>query len=1809
MDITAMLVLALIMFSSFPCSLYGKSHELKLSDDLVNMDFDNITGNIFVGGKNVLLKLSPSLVVLNRISTGPELDYINCPVGECDGQEANNTNKVLLVYYHNRTKRFLVTCGSIKHGQCQLRNIDSLKIESRKNSVVSNSPLPAVAIIAPVQQKHALYVGTSWDDKYNKDGLAVMPKLSVSTRNIDGKNSFELSANAAFDGYSFLQFTDGDYNYRVKYIYGFSSGNFNYFVTVQETTESFAKRFEPKVLKSFITRICQQDISYKFYVELPLECKSRGRSFNIAQSGYLTKPGGWYYKFSSLQASDDVLVVTFFESTTGWEVGPSQNSVICLYPVKEINKAMASDQQKCVNSTYEKLGLRLGLPWLAGGNEACSNKGSLRITPEYCPIKTSENNDYNPYRGKESLCKDAILEYSNGTLTAVTAMPYHNDTVIFVGTYKGQLLKLSVRDGTRKVEPYKKLMIGTMEVRQIKLSADFKYLMVLSVDKVTKVPVEDQCNLSSTCRDCAQLNNPFCGWCTLHNKCSRREQCHQVEVHPFHFSTNESDCVQFTSVTPDKIPLGLSVTTLNLSLSNLPPSNSYKCYINKKERPSQMIDHGFLQCSTPPGSELPSVSSETGDVFVDLELFSMESNQFFIRTKVAFYSCPAIQRCRHCAEGRYDCSWCTYLQKCTNDGTTDCPGEYIHPVQKDTISSSGCPLLKANTVRLIPVGIETNITIPGQNLPLSKSGASYKCNINIDGRTETTDAIRTSSSQLICSPKQYSYTGNVERKLVGFAVTFINEEVLVPDSFTAYLYKCWVSRKDCSTCHSDVIAEPALRCGWCRESTPSCVVKDACVGDNKWIPSTSDCLTTPNITKVWPLAGPLRGGTEVEIQGYDLGKKFADIRNSVTVAGHPCYPDHKKYQPSKRIVCNTSLSVEDDFGPVVVTVSGFKGKSTQMFYYRNPEPQDFNPKKGPQSGGTNVTITGHKMDTGRFITVQVAGRPCKFNRTRVSDSSVSCITSPPPSRIRRLANGSTGVIISFDGFTPAGPEDSFVYTPDPTITAIKPDIIFLGGGLELRISGTYLDSIQKPKIYIIFPSSNGSQTTAVQECHAISSSLMTCRAPRIPVMAENVSQVVAAFKLDGLSFESNNTKLTVVPNPRFEKFERVYVLQGNSLILQAVNLEVTLRNQIIVTVGVLRCDITSIDKNQLVCLAPLKKDQTIHPTDDLYAVEVDIGFLNFPIGKLKYDKEETEGIPLIVWIGVGVGIAVALIIFIVVICWCRRSRRKQKEHFKSLELQLNNLESKVARECRDAFAELQTDVTDLTSDLSLSGMPILDFKTYALHVLFPGLDDHPVVHNKAFLGENWEKGLRQFSQLIFNKKFVLVFIRTLESQNTFQMKDRCNVASLLMVALQGKMEYATEILKDLLCELIRKSVAKSHPKLLLRRTEAVAEKMLTNWLAFSMYDFLKNEAGEALFMLFKAVKQQTEKGPVDAVTGEARYSLSEDKLLRQAVDFKPLNVRVSFDGNPAVTVMLLDCDTITQAKSKILDVIFKNSPFSSRPQEDALGLEWDQSSGRVLPLRDDDSQSLIDGEWRKINTLRHYQVTENASFRLVTGQRYFYSSTDSGLNKKNLLRVGFSPGGSYSPLAVGTLQQFVDRLFHTVFMRYRRGGSSLPPVVKFLFDLLDAQAKELNLTDPEVLHTWKNNSLPLRFWINTIKNPNFIFDVCKSAIVDSCLSVVAQDSPSNKLLYAREIPGYRQEVERFYSDIQASPALTPQELSAFLADVSKEHGQEFNADHALQELYEYVKRYQDQLQEALEESELSSLASKLEHVIATISDD
>ena len=120
-----------------------------------------------------------------------------------------------------------------------------------------------------------------------------------------------------------------------------------------------------------------------------------------------------------------------------------------------------------------------------------------------------------------------------------------------------------------------------------------------------------------------------------------------------------------------------------------------------------------------------------------------------------------------------------------------------------------------------------------------------------------------------------------------------------------------------------------------------------------------------------------------------------------------------------------------------------------------------------------------------------------------------------------------------------------------------------------------------------------------------------------------------------------------------------------------------------------------------------------------------------------------------------------------------------------------------------------------------------------------------------------------------------------------------NVASLLMIILMERMEYATDILRTLLYQLVDKNVSSKHPQLMLRRTESVVEKMLTNWLALSMYDYVREQAGSQLFLLFSAIKRQVEKGPIDAVTHDARYSLSEERLLREHYcDYEQIIIQV-----------------------------------------------------------------------------------------------------------------------------------------------------------------------------------------------------------------------------------------------------------------------------------------------------------------------------
>lgn len=58
-------------------------------------------------------------------------------------------------------------------------------------------------------------------------------------------------------------------------------------------------------------------------------------------------------------------------------------------------------------------------------------------------------------------------------------------------------------------------------------------------------------------------------------------------------------------------------------------------------------------------------------------------------------------------------------------------------------------------------------------------------------------------------------------------------------------------------------------------------------------------------------------------------------------------------------------------------------------------------------------------------------------------------------------------------------------------------------------------------------------------------------------------------------------------------------------------------------------------------------------------------------------------------------------------------------------------------------------------------------------------------------------------------------------------------------------------------------------------------------LLTSLSPFLQERVGEPFFLLLCAIKQQINKGSIDAITGKARYTLNEEWLLRENIEAKP----------------------------------------------------------------------------------------------------------------------------------------------------------------------------------------------------------------------------------------------------------------------------------------------------------------------------------
>ncbi|XP_070557292.1 plexin-A3-like [Ptychodera flava] len=159
-----------------------------------------------------------------------------------------------------------------------------------------------------------------------------------------------------------------------------------------------------------------------------------------------------------------------------------------------------------------------------------------------------------------------------------------------------------------------------------------------------------------------------------------------------------------------------------------------------------------------------------------------------------------------------------------------------------------------------------------------------------------------------------------------------------------------------------------------------------------------------------------------------------------------------------RIQCDTSPSGSVKSGNVQITIGdtenqvAYTGTSLEDFSYVVSKIDGLTPQKGPQSGGTVVTISGENLNAGSVITATVAGFKCHI--TELSYDAITCVTSASDSSFP-----SGGVTVTFDGIAKDNTGAIYRYMADPVIEQLSRYEAFVSGGSKINVTGGNLDIV------------------------------------------------------------------------------------------------------------------------------------------------------------------------------------------------------------------------------------------------------------------------------------------------------------------------------------------------------------------------------------------------------------------------------------------------------------------------------------------------------------------------------------------------------------------------------------------------------------------------------------------------------------------------------------------------------------------------------------------------------------------------------
>ncbi|XP_077565510.1 plexin-B2-like isoform X2 [Stigmatopora nigra] len=1848
-------------------SPHGQSPQFLSDTSINNVVRDGRTGRLYVGAVNAIYQLSADLRTESRVETGPRRDNRQCtpPITDAceEAVESDNHNKLLLV--HGAQER-LVACGSLFRGICSLVNLS--RVEQVLYFVDNKGEKTYVA-----STDHGIsVVGVMSYFTKDRDNFTVF----MVAKGYGGHDSTKLISTRILRDYgewnvfenvvdaSSVQANPFVLRYQHDFRLAFKDGSFVYFLFSRTLGVQDSKNV------TFVARMCEDDQSYYSYTELQLNC-SAANKFNKVQAAYVSTPGEVLAqnlsrsgRYGPVLASDKVLFVAF---SSDREPG---GSAVCMYPVRAINARLL----EIIGACYGNGGLMddkpaVYFPYSSKSDGTCSGPNRLNMAQKY---KCGAEFLPSPLAGSAHVALTAEPSLvRKGVVTAVAVAVEMGHAVAFLGTANGEVLKLHLSAQPEIYGLASAEATGGKVNKDLLLDSQLQHLYIVGEKKISKVPVQ-ACHLKSDCRACVALKDPYCGWCVLEGRCTRKHQCARgTEDHAWLWSPDRQ-CVEIRAFRPPNLSCR-KTQQVDISVPALPrlrESDRLRCLFGSwASRAVAVGSPAVVTCSLPDPAEVPPAPAQRDYVSVPLQI--VVNDQVVVTTgEFHFYDCAATAGknpntpCISCVTSEWGCQWNAREHRCGDtDGTPD-QSHIVKPQQPER-----CPQFQWPRPLLIPVGVRVSVGFRGSNLDIY-SGRKFVMGTELMKQTEEEvtqepdDAAGGGGGHHFKFPGfPFSYDRRQEVN-VSFHVIERDTGRKIDSTLTVLLYNCSVGREDCSLCRH---AHAKYDCVWCA-SSQSCVYRGSC-------PTPPPALCPkPQITDIWPRFGPLNGRIAVTIGGSNMGVKKEDIKR-ISVAGVECQHLQERYSVSTRVVCEigpakrtppSDIPLEPgNSGAVVVEVDGGRtGKSQVFFTYRDPRPEAVHPGKGPAAGGTAITIVGRDLDTASRgdVSVSVGGVPCPVLSF---GEFITCRTGPYGGQ--KLPSQPLALKVLYGRNTSKEVAAAFRYTDNPKISDYNPKSSFVCGGRRIVVTGNGFDLIQRASLKVApateeFSSPDAPGQQVVQDALSKNDSVLEFLSPA--VNWSDGRPLLAVVQLDQVKLELE--AFAYHPDPSFDKLSKMVVTETSVIIVTGRGFaKATTAAEARAFVGDAPCNVSILQDDRLILDPPSRRPRARsrrhrrEAAGEPLELVVMFGHGEWKVGSVYYGGKEDMPLAIIV-----PAVVVPMLLFVAVSVYCyRRKSRQAEREYEKVKNQLDNLEESVRDRCKKEFTDLMIEMEDHTSEPSEARIPFLDYKTYTERNLFlPSKDGggggvltgH--VHVPEFRRAIVTRALEQFSNLLNSKPFLINFIHTLESCPDFNARARGDFASLLTVALHGKLVYFTDITRTLLLELVDQHVHNKHPKLMLRRSETVVERMLCNWMSICLYQFLRDSAGEPLYKLFKALKHQVEKGPVDAKVKKAKYTLNDTGLLGDDVEYSVLTLQVLVHGEGAdvTPVKVLNCDTISQVKEKIIDQVYRNLPYSQRPKAHNVALEWRPgSTGQILS--DLDLTSQKEGRWKRLNTLAHYNVRDNATLVLskVLHSRAVHQHQDHNQERNalpedddtfHLVRAGDeldevkSRRGGVKDKSVnkaiteiyltrllsvkGTLQTFVDDFFRSIL----RSSAAVPPAVKYFFDFLDEQALRHDNVDEETLHVWKTNSLPLRFWVNILRNPHFILDVHVTEVVDASLHVIAlmfmdactktehklsRESPSNKLLYAKEISTYKKMVDDYYKGIRQMVPVSDQDMNTYLAEVSRQHTDELNTQQALHQLYQYASKYYDAIIRSLDQdpaAQKSQLTLRLQQIAADLED-